>query len=223
MINIVMLTKDRSRLVTQSLRTLYANTRGPFTLTLIDDGGTVQPYADYQDRTNIAILRNTTSAGITARVRNLGVYWSERTFGRGDWLCLADNDLYFCPGWDEQIVRVADEAGRVGAVLVGGQNHPYHGAIQEHEGWREYLALAGSHWLMRWEIWDRFGPLKEGAPGPCNGEDDKFCADVRKTGLKVGACWPEVVIDCGITQTGGKDAPGADLKMKNRMPGCIYE
>lgn len=218
-----MLTKDRSRLVRQALDTLYRNTRGEFTLTLVDDGGTETPYAEYLSKPNIAVLKNVTSKGITARVRNLAVHWSNVCFGRGDWLCLADNDLYFCPGWDEQIIRVAHEAGRVGAVLVGGQNHPYHGMVGESDGWREYLALAGSHWFMRWEVWDNFGPLKEGAPGPCNGEDDKFCEGIRKVGLKVGACWPEVVIDCGITQTGGKDAPGADLKMKNRKAGVIYE
>jgi hypothetical protein len=47
-----------------------------------------------------------------------------------------------------------------------------------------------------------------------------FCKAIRLDGYRIGAVWPEVVYDCGITQTGGTPSPGADLKPRHK--GVLY-
>jgi len=232
-LNAVMTVKDRPRLTEQSILSFMAHTDVEANLTVVDDGSAPETRdllrrmaLEYQ---NIAVLRNETSKGIVGGAKNLGVYWSEKYWGRGDWLYLSDNDAYFTPQWADQLLRAAACAGRNGFLLMGGQNHPYHKQIVPDiptydPHWptciREYLALAGTSWLMWWDIWDRFGPLDANAPGVCQSEDAAFCNRIREAGGKVGAIYPPVVLDTGIHQTDGKPSPGADIKA--RVEGVLY-
>ena len=235
MINIVMTVKDRPRLTAQALRSLALNTVGDWNLTIVDDQGLYETLCVlnlfFRSRPKqVAILRNHTSKGITGQVRNLGVYWAERYWGRGDWLYLSDNDVFFTPDWDMRLIDARLNFGRE-FPLIGGQNHPYHQPVTErisdsspHYGkliLREYLALAGTSWLMRWDTWGLYGPLDAHAPGLCQSEDHAFCQKIREAGGKVGALDPPVVIDCSLTNTFGKPAIGAELK--KRVEGVLYE
>lgn len=239
MLNCCMLVKDRPKLTRQALETFVKNTDVEWSLVLIDDAS--QPETammlrlfakGYKDR--CVLLRNETSSGITAQVRNLGVYWSERRFGRGDWLALLDNDCYFTPGWASKLIRTYLALDRRGLdfFLLGGQNHPFHLPIAKWAGndrddgvdyqVEESYAVAGTCWLLHRISWEMRGPLVEtGAPGPGQSEDADFCNKIRAAGGKVGAIHPPVVYDCGITQTGGTLSPGADVKP--RVENVYYE
>jgi glycosyltransferase involved in cell wall biosynthesis len=222
-INIVMLVKDRPRLTLQTLTSLRENTLGEWSLVLVDDASKPETrdmcvmFARAEQK-RVALLRNETSSGVTGLVRNLGVYWAEKYFSRGEWLYLSDNDVFFTDGWDRTLKKASDLAPQF--ALIGGQNHPYHQACWPIDGIREYQDLAGTSWLMRWAAWDRYGPLVPAQPGVCQGEDTVFCKAIRLDGYKIGAVWPEVVYDCGITQTGGTPSPGADLKPRHK--GVLY-
>ena len=195
--NVVMLAKNRVNLTNQAVESLYLNTNWPVNFTLVDDGSVIPHHCTLWKGDNKAILRNQTSTGITAQVRNLGVYWSEAYFGRDKdgLLYLSDNDAYFTSGWALKMVKAFEMAEKEGFALLGGQNHPYHQPIGESVGGqvKEYLALAGTSWLMRWDTWDKYGPLVLGAPGVCQSEDHLFCVKLREDGHKVGAIWPHVV------------------------------
>lgn len=222
-VNVVMLVKDRPRLTLQALSTLARNTDIPFNLVVIDDMSkpeTRDMLTLFGLRANVAILRNETSKGITGQARNLGVYWSEKYWGRGDWLVLLDNDVAMLPGWASRITNVMLAAGDDLKVL-GGARHPYHQPIATYNGWQEVDAVAGYCQLMRWETWDTWGPLDAHAPGTCQSEDFKFCQDIRKDGFKVGYMTEFVIIDCGLTGTDGKPAIGAEAKP--RAEGYYYE
>jgi len=233
MINVVMLVRDRPRLTAQALRSLALNTVGDWRLVIVDDQSqdetrrSLDFFRQFRPK-QVAILRNQTSKGITGQARNLGVYWAEGYWGRGDWLYLSDNDVYFTPGWDERLtVTYLAFGGEF--PLIGGQNHPYHQPIAECVnrdspplvGIHEYQALAGTSWLIRWNTWDKYGPLDAHAPGICQSEDHAFCQKIREAGGKVGALDPPVVIDCGLTDTFGKPAIGAEAK--ERIEGILYE
>ena len=228
MINIVMAVKDRSRLTAQALRSLALHTSGDWNLTLVDDqsGDETRRGLDFfrQFRPKqVAILRNQTSRGIVGQAKNLGVYWAERYWGRGDWLYLSDNDVYFEKGWDKALVGVALHNDHFG--LIGGQNHPYHQPIAaSHETDSlvyEYQALAGTSWLMRWWVWDAYGPLDAHAPGLCQSEDHVFCQKIREAGGKIGALNPPMIIDCSLTNTDGKPVIGVETKTE-RVEGVLY-
>jgi len=230
MLNCVMTVRDRPRLTEQSILSFMAHTDVEANLTVVDDGSAPET-RDLLRRMaleypNIAALRNETSRGIVGAAKNLGVYWSEKYWGRGDWLYLSDNDAYFTPQWAGTLIRAAHGSEIFDIRLIGGQNHPYHRPCTSLEHYtvdyyvREYLALAGTSWLMRWDTWDNFGPLDANAPGVCQSEDAAFCNRIREAGGKVGAICPAVVFDTGIHQTDGKPSPGADIKA--RVEGVLY-
>jgi len=225
--NVVMLIRDRIRLSYQSLRTLAQNTSpAEFTLTVVDDESIVpveeQGWVKAMFPTNGTVLRISPSQHITGRARNLGVWWSERYWGRGEWLYLSDNDVAFKPGW----LAALKDAER-GFDVVGGYRHPYHGI---NKTWNlvnpiriveEVDAVAGYSQLMGWVTWDKYGPLDGNAPGTCQSEDWAFCQRIVRDGGKVGYVNPSVVAVCGITNTEGKPAVG--WEQFKREPGLIYD
>lgn len=224
MMNIVMLVRNRPRLTHQALWSLAKNTDVDYNLTIVDDGSS----ADTSDmlrmfaytHKQVALLRNESSKGITGQARNLGVYWSDKYWGRGKYLYLSDNDVAFLPGWASRMVGVMNEAFIDGLRLLGGARHPFHQPNRHYLDWDETDAVAGYSQLMRWDVWDSYGPLDAHAPGVCQSEDFAFCQKIRQWN-KVGYIVPSVLVDCGLTTTGGGAAIGAGSKPI--LSGLIYE
>lgn len=232
-----MLVKDRPKLTRQSLQSLAANTKGDWNLTIVNDGSqeeTLHIINQFQalHALKVSVVRfwgpRDGSKSNLGKAKNFGVKESQMFFGRGEHLYISDNDVYFMPTWHEKLTRSLDHKNggtANGFKLIGGQNHPYH---QKLTSWfstagelREYGALAGTSWLMSWPTWDEFGPICEtGAGGVGQSEDHEFCQRIRAAGYRVGAVDPPVVIDTGITQTGGELSVGHDVKV--RVPGVIY-
>lgn len=222
MINCVMLVRDRPKLTRQALHTFTQNTDVEWSLTLIDDASQpetrdlLRSFA--RNTKNVALLRNETSKGITGQVRNLGVYWSERYFGRGSQLCLCDNDVAFLPKWASRMITAL--YGRI--WLVGGQRHPYHGVNKSDPPMQLTDAVAGYCQMMDWHAWDAAGPLDAHAPGVCQSEDFVFCRKiVEQHSGYVGYIDPPAVIHTGITRTDGSPAVGAEAM--ERISGVLYE
>lgn len=216
-VNVVMLVCGRWRLTGQAIESLRKNTpRELFNLTLVDDVSVKERnvqtvYGD--NETSVALLK---SKGITGQARNLGVYWAEKYWGRGDYLYLSDNDVYFTPGWLEKLIDYFRGLSLIGYDLIGGWNHPF---LQPtfHNNKHDYAshdAVAGASQLMRWEPWDKFGPLDSHAIGVGQSEDWKFCQDIIKDGGKVGSIYPRVVLNCGVTNSFGVASPGADVMVQ---------
>jgi len=224
MTNIVMLVRDRYILTRQALDSLWEHTNyDDYTLTVVDDGST-----DFRVRHFTPDLYVERSSHTLSQLKNLCIYWSEQHFGRGDWLYISDNDVYFANGWLSDLIRTAKLTERDGFNLWGGQHHPYHKPI---DSWissvgmlcaTEHDCLAGTSWLMRWSTWDKYGPFKrDTAPGVCQSEDYEFTQRLRADGGRIGVIHPHVVIHTGITNSEGKPAVGSDLFP--RVPGVIYE
>ncbi len=247
-VNIIMLAKNRQKLTRQSVDSLYANTpRDLFNLTIVDDASEydVMHTVLHQKTThesNIAVIRLEHSKGITGQARNLGVYWAEKYWGRGDYLYLSDNDVYFTPGWLTNLISEMKHAEDAGFKLIGGWNHAfmqpkpggwYRGrSIDEpigeknasfmfttsHEN-RQFIlqshdAVTGASQLMRWSTWDKYGPLDAHAKGVCQGEDWQMCQNIIKDGGRVGSIYPRVVWNCGLTNSFGVPSVGADVVLK---------
>jgi len=228
-VNIVMLAHNRETLTRQALMTLYDNTPNDlFNLTFVDDGSAITQKVNVpaEGSSNSCTLRIEDSKGITGQARNLGIYWAEKYWGRGDYLYLSDNDMYFTPGWLEKLIAASNEVCLWKFAVIGGWNHPFlqpkstegtHGfSISMSSGnsiW-EHDAVAGASQLMRWSVWDKYGPLDAHAVGVGQSEDWKFCQDIIKDGGRVGSVYPRVVLNCGITNSFGNPSPGADVMLK---------
>lgn len=222
-VNIVMITNGkRPRLLNQSLETLLANTAADlFSLVVVfEEPGTlgveICTYLSSRIK-NVSILSVEPALHILSRLKNLGAYWSEKQFARGDWLMICDDDIAFLPGWLERMTfTVGPSLG-----LLGGVRHPYHG-VNERIGNVEVTdAVAGYCHFMRWEMWDRFGPYEGNAEGIGQSEDFAFSRKFVDAGYKVGYITPPAIAHCGITNSQGRRAIGSD--QFERIAGLLYE
>src|SRR5215831_19295026 len=103
MTNIVMIVRDRPRLVYQSLWTLMNHSYLDYTLTLVDNCS-VDHIRDilgiFQARfPNITTLRLEQPCQSAGQLRNLGAWWAERRHARGDYLYFSGADAFFLNGW----------------------------------------------------------------------------------------------------------------------------
>lgn len=245
-VNIVMLVKDRDRLTNQCLDSLAKNTPlDLYNLTIVDDCSKtpLEDWYAFRGSTErigwkpmpVTVVR-VGSGSITGRARNLGIYWAEKYWGRGDYLYLTDNDVYFTPGWLEKMVSTFEPVNKEYAFVLGGWNHPFlqpNGEVP----WEKYGmpkvhthdAVAGASQLMRWKTWDKYGPLDAHAVGVGQSEDWKFCQDIIKGGGRVGSIYPRVVFNCGVTNSFGQPSPGADVMIaelkeaKKQYPDLYWE
>lgn len=238
--NAVMLAKDRPLLTQQAISTFINHSELEWSLTIVDDDSAFQTYKTLDNwsrkSAGIQVIHVAPAVCNTACLRNLGVYWSEKMFPKGEFLYLSDNDAYFTKGWDETLARAFIEAERYNYRLVGPYKHPYH---QPHEG-KDVLvcvpsqippvevvstdAVQGIGHLMRWETWDKYGPLvwhQGRGHGANQSEDHWFCQQIVKDGFLVGSIQPNVVYNCGLTGSNGKPSPGAELIEK--MAGVYYQ
>lgn len=240
MTNIIMLVCGRLNLTRQALESLYAHTDPKeFNLCLVNDGdcGDFRVARLLQDTVernpNCAMVHVVKSQHVIGRAKNLGVYWNEQTFGRGDWLYLSDNDVYFTQGWLPKLTQMASNSEEaLDFALWGGQVHPFHKHTNTlnspHDGFKNYMTthdiLDGPSWLMRWDTWDTYGPFSSDcAPGPCQSEEYRPCAALVNDGLGIGVINPHVVYHTGLTNTDGKDAPGRKEREAMRVQGVLYE
>jgi hypothetical protein len=235
-----MLTRERYKLLSQSLESLYAHTNvEDFNLTIVEDGGkdfrAINLTQKYSLKANCQVVRVAGSSHILSRLKNLGVAASEALFGRGEFLYLSDNDVYFKDGWLNSLSQTYKSIFSNGFRLLGGQIHPSHqpkpGGIQgtlfdEMSASRiiEYAILDGPSWFMEWSTWDRCGCLPpDTAPGVCQSEEYPFCEELIRIGYRIGVIEPHVVIHTGLTNTYGKPAPGKEERLKRAVDGVIYE
>lgn len=230
MTNIVMLVHNRYNLTKQALESLVAHTkRDAYTLTIVDDESDdfrvprLCSRHEWCAGGGPAFVRVSNSFHVLSQLKNMGAMWSDQYWGRGDWLYLSDNDVYFTPDWLPKLTELAMETEIDAFRLWGGQAHPFHAPIKNFgDNMTEHDCLAGTSWLLRWTMWDEFNGLnKTTAPGVCQSEDIEFTNRLRAFGGRIGVINPHVVIDTGITQTNGQPSPGADLKP--RLPGILYE
>jgi len=235
MTNVIMLCHNRLRLLQQALRTLYDNTpREEFTLTLVNDASTDfrvnRALEDWAQAGNATLLTINKSAHVLARGKNLGAFWSEQSFGQGEWLYFSDSDVAFTPGWLGTLTDVARQVEFAGFKLFGGQAHPFHhgkvtGLEYGDQGkLLELEVLDGPSWLMRWSTWDKVGKFsRDCAPGTCQSEDAEWCARLVKAGGRIGVVHPHAVLHTGLTNTSGADAPGRKEREAGRVAGYVYE
>ena len=216
--NLVMIARDRHRLTTQAFESIRNNTsEGSYTLTVVDDGSTEEFYQDspalLANQQTYAWLRMMPGLHILGGLRNCGAWYSEKLFGRGDYLCFLDNDVYVKPGWLEKMALSL--VGIPPLRVLGGCRHPFHGTSDIAYGVDRFGvyctdAVAGYSMMMSWDTYDRFGPFVENQPGPGASEDYAFCRKVVDAGYRVGYIHPHVLLHCGITNSDGKPATGAD-------------
>ena len=230
-----MLVKDRPRLTKQALDSIGAF--NGMTVTILDDqsGDETQSILNQWTRScgGRFVATSIENAG-TGINRNAVIETSETLFGRGDYLYLSDNDVAFKPGWLNTLIFCYEKAWESGFRVLGAYNHPYHQPISSLRVMgndmftiyevKEVLALALQSMIMKWEVWDKYGPFNRTTPGRvCDGEDVEFGNKIRADGGKLGVVSPALLVNCGITNSFGQKIPGWELVQKEAPAGVIVE
>lgn len=237
--NIAMIVHNRPRLTRQCIESMYATTK-KFTLTVVDDASdyeTMKELEVLQKRYNFQLHRSDNNLGVGA-ARNLSVELARKN--KNGLLYITDNDCLFEPMWRAMLSTDFLKAElQNDFAILGAYNHPYNKPIGwENDGkgeryqsrfssreiWSCY-AVGSMSWLMRWETWEKYGPLTVTAPGKIgSSEDHEFCQKIRADGKKVGCVNPPLILNCGLTNSLGKLSPGDDLLMQQKFPeGTIVE
>ena len=226
MTNIILITNgSRPRLLEQTLRTLLTNTpKDQYTLTVVFDG-----CLNYTLPTggHISTIAIEPPVHIIGRLKNLGAWWSEKNFGRGEWIMFCDDDLAFHKDWLHKTIAPALLLERSVPALLGGCRHPFHGVNSRFEPYKpdplsvEFTdAVAGYCHFMRWATWDKYGPYDAHAMGIGQSEDYALSRKIVDDGGKVGYIHPPVMAHCGITASNSKPAIGSE--QIKRVPGVLY-
>lgn len=218
-VNLVMPVHNRWKHTLQSLDSLYKNTDlGLFTLYVVDDkstDGTRERLEAVQSEMlfNLALTsENIGPAACRNNVCNLITAQDERL----DYLYHTDNDVFFTPGWLDTLIEEY-EFVKHKVKILGGGSHPFHFPFEDMPCSRVKLihALAGYSHFMDWDVWDKYGPYSISDEHPDHGrimgsEDWLISVKVKDDGYHVGAIFPEIVYNTGVTNTYGKPTTGSE-------------
>ena len=222
MTNIIALCHDRYKLTVQTIQSIRRNTDpAAYTLTLVDDDSQdfrVRNFLDDQvlyNPKNTTLVRVLGSRHCLGALKNLGVMHSELTFGRGEWLCVLDNDVFVFPGWlvnfNSALQPYTDDE-----IIVGGVRHPFHHVNSKVPNLDLTDAVAGYCHFMDWTTWEMCGPYDATASGIGQSEDFAICRRAKISGYVN----PPVMAHCGITNSNGEPIAGAD--QIERLEGILY-
>ena len=216
-VNICMAVKGREKLTWQAISSLYRNTdRKFFSLTVVDDQSdhaTAKMLKDLSGYCGFHLVGNEETLGVGG-TKNRGAQESLTRWGKGEFLYLSDNDVYFAAGWLDALIIAEAEFS---VALIGGYCHPYSrpnqilGTFKAND--KEYVlatrdAIGGLSWFLRWETWEKYGKLKDDARGTCMSEDWEYCQRIRADGGEVAAVDPHVVHNTGRMNSFGQPSPG---------------
>lgn len=234
MTNFTMLVRDRPNLTQQALESLSENTRD-ITVTILDDRShdATAGMLDFFERTerpDFFVFHNKAERG-TGPLRNSVIKLSEGAWGRGDYLVLSDNDTCFTPKWLEILIECYEESWKCGFKIIGALNHPFHQPIPNRQrvkvGSHEVYpvhALALQSMIMKWEVFDEFGPFCDTPVNRvCQSEDVDMTNKIIATGGQIGVVSPALVVSTGITNTFGEKIPGWELVKAQCPAGVIIE
>jgi GT2 family glycosyltransferase len=230
MTNVTMLVHNRPRLTKQALESLGVS--DAFNLTILADEADVVTSHSLgwftRFRPNTRVVYNHKSQG-TGIARNIVVERSRIFFSVGDYLYLSDNDVFFYTGWLEVLIQCYELAWQHGYRVLGGYNHPYHQPVSLlplHNGFqvKEVHALALQSMLMRWEVWDKYGPFCSTPVGKvCQSEDVDFTNKIKADGGRIGVVDPPLLVNTGITNSFGEKIPGWEMVKAQAPKGVIVE
>ena len=207
--------QDRLALFKQSIASLIKNTDPKYInrIIIVDDQSELD-ISKEEELSNpvITTFRGGKQLGVGG-AKNKGVELHTEA-GRGRYLYIFDNDVYFGEKWLENMLA-AYVLHKDKFKLIGGGIHPF---LQPRAGEGNSLlsshdAISGWSWLMSYEVWDEYGTLADNALGVGKSEDWEYCQRIRNDGFLVGCLHDQVIAHCGMTNSEGEKIPGYNESM----------
>jgi GT2 family glycosyltransferase len=210
---IILITKNRLKLLKQTVTTLTLNTPSElYDLIIIDDGS--EPdcigYLSGLKAGGACSDLVLTNFGSPSKCRNIGAEIARKKGYK--YLYHTDNDMYFLPGWLEICKEVLKLTERV--KIVGAYCHPFMQKNKDFEfnTLQTVDAVSGNSWFISTEDYFSYG-LHE-TDGIMASEDWEMCQRIRKNGFFVVRLNPHKVLHCGLTNSRGEASVGSDLMIE---------
>lgn len=219
---IILITRNRFKLLQQTVSTLIKNTpKELYDLIIVDDGSEpecVSYLTGLKAGGSVSDLI-LTNFGSPSKCRNLGAEIARK---KGyEYLYHTDNDMYFLPGWLEECIKISKNYPY--PVIIGAYCHPF---MQANNEKRLYLdtkndirediatvdAVSGNSWFISTEDYFKYG-LHE-TEGIMASEDWEMCQRIRKDYKFVVRLVPHKVLHCGITNSRKEPSVGADIMLE---------
>jgi glycosyltransferase involved in cell wall biosynthesis len=219
---IILITKNRQKLLKQTIRSLFANTpRASFDLIVVDDGSDDVSYLLECNQAGMISDLVLTNFGSPSRCRNIGAEIARK---KGyEFLYHTDNDMYFLPGWLEECHTIKNDNNII--KIIGAYCHPFmqknadESMLDDHfikgvtfSEFETVDAVSGNSWFISTEDYFKYG-LHE-TDGIMASEDWEMCQRIRKDGNFVVRLTPHKVLHCGITNSRGEASVGADIMLE---------
>ena len=227
---IILITRDRNKLLAQTINSLVKNTpKELYDLIVVDDGSSdVEGLIQQKEAGTISDLV-LTNFGSPSKCRNVGAEIARK---KGyEYLYHTDNDMYFLPGWLERCYEIKNKEG---FTIIGPYCHPF---MQNNEDFFPYNenryatvdAVSGNSWFISTK--DYFGYGLHETEGIMASEDWEMCQRIRKDRKLVVRLTPHMVLHCGVTNSRGEASVGADImveelskaKIKHNLTNLYYE
>ena len=197
--SLCVLSFNRAKTMRASLESLWANTRYPYELIILDDGSDAQTKEYLFD----VIRQHKASTVVFNTDRNLGIGIAiNRGFqiARGDYLWKLDADLMYKPGWLTTVTHLLETYHEIGCMgLFKYWHEPCNFPDELIETLPEYhnvIDFVGSAIGMRRETYERFGKWDELSES--FGEDKQFKEAVKEGGLQMAQPLEDVAENVGF-------------------------
>ena len=163
--SLCVLSFNRRKYLERSLKSLWANTRYPYELIILDDGSSQREVQEYifelvrKKKVSTVLMNTDHNMGIGIGV-NRGFQ-----IARGDYLWKLDADLEYKPGWLGHCVELLEKYPQIGCMgLFKYWHEPCmfdNELIKKHPEYLEVIDFVGSAIGMRREVYDEIGPWHE--------------------------------------------------------------
>lgn len=211
---VVILTKNRYKLFSQTISSLHKNTpRELFDVMVIDDGSEPDCIGFLEGlkaggSIDYLILAKTGSLGFN---KNIGAEYAR--FLGYKYVYQSDNDMYFLPGWLEKCKEIIKRFERT-TIIIGAYCHPFLQPNLDacYEECKTVDAINGNSMFIRTEDWIKYKMLE--TQGIMASEDWEMSQRIRKDGGLCVKFTENLVLHCGITNSKGEPATGADLMLE---------
>src|SRR3990167_1022976 len=219
---VIISTRNRVKLLKQTLESLRKNSDNPLEIVVIDDASGSKTWDFLLTQKDIKSFRFEDRLTI-AEVKKKGY----ELCSRKQYVYFSDDDVYFEPHWDSKLISILQKFPDIG--VVGGRHHPHHQIFSTCplNGEGQILICeqqAGYSLLLRQKDYRAIKGYEVSERTEDGGEDTLICDMIKAQGKLVASIDPPVIVHCGLKNHRGLNAADYHemMEIQARRPEILF-